>query len=324
MSDLMRISVAFASDEVTAMPLGAAIAALIQTRAEGSMLDIHVLSCGITDASRARIFEVMKSAPDGTAELSWHAITGDYAKQLERFYINSERPYPPANYARLQAGDFLPKDRKRVIYMDIDTATRKDLRPLMEIPFEGDTAALVVRDLPHDAGQMDRLLSTLSQEDIARYGVTAEAHYFQAGIMVMNLEAFRSGVVDEIADLLQRYPQLTFPDQDALNVVLSGRHQFMDPRWNQMTAIYWYDDAAASPYDQETFDQLQADPFVVHYSGRPKPWEEGSDHPWLEHWQTAFAVTPWAADRQTVFTRIRDKALRARRVLRKKVMRRLG
>lgn len=323
MTEQTRITIAFASDDVTAMPMAAAIASLYLSRDAASQLDIHVLSCGISARSKDWIDTVAQRLGQPGDLLSWHDITGAEAEMLTQFYVKSERPYPPANYARLLAGQFLPADRQRVIYMDIDTIALTDLRPFWETPFDGATA-LVIRDLPHLSGQTDRLMATVSEADQTRYGLTADAHYFQAGILGLDLAPFRGSLVDEIRAILQRYPQLTFPDQDALNITLARKRKFVDPRWNQMTSVYWYKDGEDLPYDASVWTRLKTDPYIVHYSGRPKPWEEGCDHPLAHHWHAAHAHTPWAARRKTVLTRIVDRIPRARRVLMKKLRRSFG
>lgn len=317
------ISVVFASDNVTAMPLAAAIASILLRKGPKSRLDLHVLACGISRKSRRHIESVVARLGAEQATLSWHEINGSYLRQLNRFYIRSTRPYPPASYARLLMGRILPKNLGRVIYMDTDTMTRTDLAALWEMDFGG-AVALVVRDLPHDSGQAARLCETLSAEDREHYGVTRDMMYFQSGVMCIDLSRFRNGVDQEVWELMERYPQFTFPDQDALNAVLSRLHQLVDPRWNQMTAIYWYSDAASSPYDRNAYTSLLEAPYIVHFSGRPKPWEEGCRHPFANEWLAAHQQTYWAARRGTWFTKALERVPRVRRVLTKKLRRAIG
>jgi lipopolysaccharide biosynthesis glycosyltransferase len=318
-----RITVAFASDDVTAMPMAAAIASLYQSRAQTTQLDIHVLGCEVSAKSKARIDEIAARMSHDEDALTWHDITGKNAELLTQFYIKSDRPYPPANYARLLAGQLIPRDRTRAIYMDIDTIALTDLRPFWETEFDGATA-LVIRDLPHNIGQIERLLDTVTPQDRFRYELSEDTHYFQAGVMMLDLAPFRGDLVAEITDVLQRYPNLIFPDQDALNIVLSQKRKFIDPRWNQMTSVYWYKPDEELPYDPELWAKLKVEPWIVHYSGRPKPWEDGCDHPLAQHWRAAHEQTPWIARRRTALTRIVDRIPRIRRVLVKKLRRFLG
>lgn len=323
MADTQTIHVAFASDTVTAMPMTAAIASLLATRAQTTRLEIHVLSCGMTTTEKDRAFKTVADHGAGAANLHWHDITGANATMLTRFYTDSDRPYPPANYARLLVGEFLPADADRVIYLDIDVVALTDLAPFWNLDMT-DVTALSIPDLPHTSGQPERLMGIVSEEDRARFGFDGQRPYFQAGVLMLKLAPFRTGLVDTIADVLRAYPQLTFPDQDALNITLAKEHRLIDPRWNSMTSVYWYKDGEELPYDAEMMRALQEEPFIVHYSGRPKPWEEGSTHPLAHHWQRFFEMTPWVERRRTLLTRAIDRVPRARRVLGKRLRRLLG
>lgn len=313
-----RIHVAFASDEVTAIPVGVAIASLLETRAASSFLEIHVLSCGMTNGSKARIGQVVSDLARGGCRLTWHEISGARAKRLEDFYVRSDRPYPPASYARLLLGDLVSPEVGRVIYMDSDIVAQTDLAPLWMLMGQ-DEDILAVQDLPHDSDQIGRLLRTISDEDRKEYGLTVDHVYFQSGILVLNLAPFRAGIVEDVAKVLKKYPGLSFPDQDALNIVFARRHRLIDPRWNQMSAVYWYKPETERPYDPDLFEKLRDDPWIIHYSGRPKPWEKGCDHPLADRWHGFFARTPWATRRNTLWDRIYNKGLRVHRVLSKKL-----
>ncbi|HSR71333.1 MAG TPA: glycosyltransferase, partial [Kiloniellales bacterium] len=149
-------------------------------------------------------------------------------------------------------------------------------------------------------------------------------HYFQSGVMCLDLARFREGIDEEVLEIVMRYPTLSYPDQDALNIVLAQSRRFIDPRWNHSAPMGWYYDSDSSPYDSATFASLREDPFVVHYTGKPKPWEDGCTHPFAGEWFAAHQQTAWAARRQTWFNLAVDRIPRARRMIIKKVRRALN
>lgn len=311
-----RISVVFASDNVLALPLGVAIASVLNNRKPETQLDIHVLSCGITAENRKKIASQFQT---GTDQLIWHEIGGADMKLLQDLFTASNRPYPPAAYARLLIGRLL-KSVNRAIYLDTDVVVATDLRPLWETPFDGATL-LGVRDLPDSNAHLRRLRAIVSAEDVAKYGLDQEGIYFQSGVLVFDLDAFRSSGFDELIDCLYRYPDLTFPDNDALNIVFRKRFKILDPRWNQMASVYWYKSAEESPYPSPLFDDLLHAPFVIHYSGRPKPWEEGCTHPLVDQWHKALQKSAWRRWKPTLWTRFLNRLQRAHRVLAKRLRR---
>ncbi len=163
--------------------------------------------------------------------------------------------------------------------------------------------------------------NSLGQDDVARYGIDTAVPYFQSGVLVFDLAALRKSGVDELIDCLRKYPDLTFPDQDALNIVYRSRFRLIDPRWNQMAAVYWDGAAESSPYDQDLFEALVSDPYIIHFSGRPKPWEDGCTHALAHRWNEARDVSAWRGWKDTPLRRLSNKAQRARRVLSKKLRR---
>ncbi len=319
------IHVAFASDTVMALPMAVAITSLLTTRAPTTRLAIHILSCGITGRARDQVTRTVARHGGGAAQLHWHDVSGAKAGLLQRLYTDSTRPYPPAAYARLLMGDLLPPEASRVIYLDIDMIVLRDLAALWREPMQ-DVALLAVQDLPHDSGHGDRLMQALSLADAQRFGITADYSYFQSGMLVIDLQALRNGGAAEVMRILSDYPALTFPDQDALNIVFGGVRRLVDPRWNQMSAVFWDAGAEGFPYAPETLRALREAPWIVHYSGPPKPWEKGCAHPFLSHWQAAHLLTPGAGKEggSPAIYRVRNKWLRVRRVLGKRIRRALS
>ncbi|SEA64515.1 glycosyltransferase family 8 protein [Rubrimonas cliftonensis] len=314
------ISIVLAGDAAVAVGAAAAAASAAAAKRPGERLDFHVFDCGMT-AEDARRFRTMVAA--GGDSLTWHRIEGEKASLLFGLYSHSNRPYPPAAYARLLVGDILPSSTRRAIYLDTDVVVRGDLRALWDIDMEG-CAALAIADLPRDEGRMARLAATLTERDRRRFDVDETAVYFQSGVMVLDVDAFRDGVARDVLATLRDYPRLHFPDQDALNIVLSRRRRLIDPRWNQMTSIYWTDDWRETPYDEATFGALRETPFVIHFSGRPKPWEAGCDHPLKAQFDAALARTPWAGAAPGPLAKARRRAGAAVRKLRKLLARALA
>ena len=314
------VSVVFTSDDVTAIPMGVAIASILKTRALETTLDFHVFSCGITRASRSKIEEIFQGLKINTATLSWHDITRENSLLLEKFFIKSDRPYPPASYARLLVGDILPQSVRKVIYLDVDMTVLTDLRPLWDYDMKG-KALLAVLDLPHDRGRIERLINTLDPQERKKYAVDRTPGYFQSGMLVIDIDAFRGNFLKDISALLLKYPQLRFPDQDALNIMFATSCILIDPRWNSVSAVYWYKDPAESPYATDVLTELQERPFIIHFSGRPKPWETGCTHPLMRHWLAASDAVPWAQHQMSAAQRVGKYARRVYRVLFKKVRR---
>src|SRR6202035_1702072 len=71
-------------------------------------------------------------------------------------------------------------------------------------------------------------------------GIADPHQYFNAGVLLMNLSLMRNEqTVDKIERLVEaKGDELTWFDQDALNVVTAGRWSPLHPRWNAQNS-YW-------------------------------------------------------------------------------------
>ena len=124
-------------------------------------------------------------------------------------------------YFRLMAADVLPEEDK-VLYMDCDVIVRED----------------VVRLYAEDIG--DALLGAYvypgREADMnAALGTDVQA-VFNSGVLLFNLRKWREiGLFERCMEVLERYPTLPCPDQDALAIVCSGRVAPLDHRWNLVT-----------------------------------------------------------------------------------------
>ena len=198
------ITVAFASDDVLAMPMTVALDSLLATRDPATLLAIHVLTSGLSKRSEARVRQTMLDHGKDVATLTWHGIVGERAELLQKLYTKSDRPYPPAAYARLLLGELLPERTSKVIYLDSDIVTVTDLTALWEIEMDDDVDILAITDLPVDSDHAGRLRRTVSAQDRDRYALDTYTGYFQSGVLGMKLAPLRAGRDAELLDLLRR------------------------------------------------------------------------------------------------------------------------
>jgi lipopolysaccharide biosynthesis glycosyltransferase len=89
--------------------------------------------------------------------------------------------------------------------------------------------------------------------------------YFNAGVLVMDLERFRnSGLIVAAEQFLEQTNYKTvYVDQDALNHVVNGAFVRLDSRWNVLAnrRETEFNNAGRDP-----------EPWILHYAGPYKPW----------------------------------------------------
>ena len=124
-------------------------------------------------------------------------------------------------YFRLMAADVLPEEDK-VLYMDCDVIVLEDVAALYAVDI-GD-ALLGAYVYPGKEAGMNAALGTQVTD------------VFNSGVLLFNLHEWRkAGLFERCMEVLERYPTLPCPDQDALAIVCSGRVAPLDHRWNLVT-----------------------------------------------------------------------------------------
>lgn len=202
---------------------------------------------------------------------------------------------------------------RRTIYLDADTVTRTSLLPLWRMSLDGkSTGAVREAQAPWAAGPMGT--------DWRDLGMSPDTAYFNSGVLLIDLDAWRrEGIGPAALDVLRR-TRPRWGDQCALNAVLGGRWLELPRRWNLQTA-----DAAgrgiAWALWRGDVEAALADPAVVHYSERIKPWHAAPQaHPlaplWFDQLERT-ALSGWAPEppRKAFVRRAARRVQRAMRVL---------
>ena len=165
----------------------------------------------------------------------------------------------------------------RVIYLDCDLVVLNDITTLydtdlLDLPLAACldfwlTGAPPFAPPGWDVGEWHKFLSEV-------VGLSDWKTYFNAGVLVMDLNRFRNtGLAQAAEEFLERTNYKTpFVDQEALNHVIDGAFVRLDSRWNVLAALG------------------HPNPWIIHYAGPNKPWScEGRPIPfWNQRfWQEA-------------------------------------
>lgn len=181
--------------------------------------------------------------------------------------IDTIHNYPQEMYFRLLAGDLLPQSVTRVIYIDPDTLIINDLTKLWQL----DLGTAMMAAAAHTG-----LIDAVTPLNNLRLNTATK--YFNTGLLLMDLSQTRKIIkAADIQQTIDRYRgQLLLPDQDVLNF-LYGSHILEVPEeiWNYDTRKFTtYQLRSRGDHDLQW---VMANTVVLHFSGRPKPWEQNSD-----------------------------------------------
>ena len=205
---------------------------------------IHVLVTPQTDPGPLRAHTVHVVEDDRVAGLPVEGFTGK------------------ATWYRALLPELLP-DAGRVLFLDADLLVLAPLDELWATDLGGDWVAAAENVFQPD-----------HRHHIGRLGLR---RYFNAGVLLMDLEAMRRDRRTEaILEYARAADELRLRDQDALNVVLGERRRGLDPRFNVMNSHF----AFPVPWRERlAVRRARRAPVIRHFEGpgANKPWHPDAD-----------------------------------------------
>ncbi len=173
----------------------------------------------------------------------------------------------------------LMPDYERVLYCDSDVVFCDNIDDLFTIPFDGSNL-IAVRDTVHMAFSRNRENEFLIRQTAFIHnnlGIDNLKNYFNAGILLFNINAINREEYLEKVLLSLSFPELPTVDQDVLNFVFKDAVKFVSERFNFQYSLFnesnepEYPDGIAAAYFQAA-----KNPIVVHYTTHVKPWNTPS------------------------------------------------
>jgi lipopolysaccharide biosynthesis glycosyltransferase len=282
--DNQRIAVAGATDAHYAMPLAVMLCSVGHNVGPGVAVDAYIVDDGVSATNRAK---VDASLPPNV-HLHWVDLQGG----LEGLPTWGRMPL--TTYRKLTVAEWTPPELDRVIWLDCDLLALDDISTLWGAELGNHLAAAV---------QDPRVALASSQFGVAAWrelGLPADAKYFNAGVMVIDLLLWREqGISQRALEYLRDYgDRVYFWDQEALNAVLAGRYAELDPRWNRHPSLEHV------PRIKNGSDGPSG---IVHFTGHLKPWNLSRESPSHRLYQSYLARTAWAG--WTPANRWRDRVL---------------
>lgn len=237
------LSIACTVNRLYLQPLLVMLASLVEHLSPGTRARLYLLHHDLTPADLeaiGRLVEVSSIVPPA------ERVAG----------LPLRRPFTREAYYPLLLPDVLPDSEHRVLFLDADVLVLDDLTPLWRTDLAGAPLAAV----PDMA--IPLVSSPRGLRDRRALGIPDAAPYFNAGVMLMDLAAWRTEAVAARAiDYLRRAASVDFLHQEALNAVLWDRWRPLDARWNLISGL-------SGRFGHDLVDR----PAIVHYAGYFKPW----------------------------------------------------
>ena len=289
-----------AADDHYVKPLAVTLRSAAASIKTGGHVHVVLLDGGISESSFSALDQTLQGLP-----ITVNVLTIDPAEIQD---LGTSHHITHTAYFRLLAGRLLPEEIEKVIYLDSDVLVADDLTELWELDLEGqyclaapdiacpyiDAYAACEND-PSIKSAVPYFAAVSPVQNWRELGIDGKAHYFNSGVMVLNLRRWREESIDQklLACLRDNAEHVWCWDQYALNVVFAGQWGRMPLRWNQGAHIFIYPDAASSPLDEPEYQQLRDDPAVIHFTTEFKPWKYHPFHPLRDRFFAALDETSW-------------------------------
>lgn len=239
------LHIATAIDSSYLLPLRVMAASLTGSLAPAFRPVLHLLHRDLTDAQLVGLQQIIEVRPV--------AITAGDLSNIPR-----HRRFPREAAAPLLLAGLLQKDVKKVLFLDPDVLVLDDLGTLWNLPLSEHVLAAAADPAVPTCG------SPRGVKDTKSIGVPNVAPYFNAGVMLIDLERWReTRVTPRALEYLEKFDGSTdFYHQEALNAVLWKQWLQLEPRWNVI----------ASTAGRTSAPSVTS-PAIVHFSGYFKPWK---------------------------------------------------
>jgi len=222
----------------------------------GQIFNIYLIHSGISD-------EKLDALESNLSKFSYKL----FPIKAEDGLFSSARVtdrYPKEMYYRLLAGELLPENLDKIIYIDPDILVINSLKEIWETD---------IRDFLFAAASHTGKTDMANNVNKIRLGTDTD--YYNSGFLLINLKRAREEIVPEeiFAYADRNYKNLLLPDQDILNAMYGDRVLALKD------SIYNYDARNYSSYllrskGVEDLAWVLENTVVLHFCGRDKPWKK--------------------------------------------------
>lgn len=289
MEENQSIILACVCDDAFALPTAVMLYSALENLGRGVEVTIYLLDAGIQIANRERLEALLQRS---RRSVTLHRIETPVDAFLD---LGTNTALGYTVFLRMTLPERLPPDIGKVLYLDGDLVVVGNLCEAWQQD-AGDLAIWAVRDyyMPYVSSPGSGLAALH-----AELGLPAMTPYFNSGVMLMNLAAWRAEDLSRKFFAFSRAYQkrLRVGNQDALNAVIAGNWGEFDLSWNvQIQALRCMGDWPASDFKTEMYQQrreLRSGPDILHFTGPAKPWKAGLINPYRSSWFRYLKASGW-------------------------------
>ena len=239
------VPIFFAVDNEYTPFLAVTLQSIIDNSSDKYLYEIKILYTNISKENKKRITFFERD------NLKIEFVDVNYYIDNIKDKLYTRDYYSKTTYFRLFLPGLYPQYDK-VLYIDADVVLNEDIAELYNI----DIGNNLVGAAPDEIVGFTPIFREYVEKVV---GVSNYKHYFNAGVLIMNLKELRMfNFQEKFLYLLEKVTFTVAQDQDYLNRICKGRVHFLDIVWDKM------------PVGRKSIDLK--DIKLVHYNFAYKPW----------------------------------------------------
>lgn len=281
----MRLCFLYQFNEKYAPYAGTSIYSILLNNREAEDICIYILGEELSDESTKKLRQMVEDFARTIVFLDSKPLV----EKMRKLDIPTYRGSYAANM-RLFLDEVLPKEEKRILYLDADTIVDSEIQTLFQTQMQGKTIGMVLDSL----GESHKLQIGLEMQDA----------YYNSGVILFDLQKWRekqysTKIATHVKQKRNNYPA---PDQDLLNVVCCRDIFRLDLVYNfqpihkAFTAQQFY--RVMHPnvyYEKKQIQDAVKKPVIYHcfrYLGE-FPWDKKNMHPFCDKFDYYLKQSPW-------------------------------
>ena len=209
-----------------------------------------------------------------------------------------------ATYYRLILPSLLSDDVQKVLYLDGDIICVDSLKEFYDTDISA-CAAAVIPDIAYE-----------NKEYYRRLDIKAEFGYFNAGVMLINLDYWRENNISSLAmNFIDGNPdKCKLHDQDALNKVLFGKVKYSSIRYDLQRRFLEKNSNLSFSHLTENIEIVAQSPCLIHFSDYEKPWHKECFYGFLPLWNYFWERCPVSFKKSYRYTRIQKLKFQIKKI----------
>ncbi len=278
------MNIAYATDDNYAQHVAVSIYSLAIHTQQDVKVHVYILANQLKQEHRVNIQKTIESFQN--VRLSFIDITAIEKMIGIKVNVNS---LSISTYARLFLPQLIP-DVDKLLYLDCDTVINSDIVELYNEDISSFSLAAV--------------LDTMYPEMKQAIGLQADAPYYNAGVLLINLKRWRDNSYPSMfVDFIHKYKgNVPHLDQGVLNGTLRDI-KTLPLKYNVQTPIFAFHQpedlyrfySLSNYYSETDITNAKERPAVIHYTSffLKRPWFHFCLHPYKNLYREYLALTPY-------------------------------